>query len=204
MSATISKLQKQQDCPFNSGTLELHDTFFDQQQADILMQQLIAENHWNHGEYVIAGRCFIMPRWQTWYADLCIIYNFSYELHQRRDWTPELLMLKQQVEHQCQHKFNSVLVNYYRNGKDWVDWHSDDDVELGQAPVIASVSFGINRKFCYRHKNSGNMNFIDLKNGSLLIMKPSFQQYWQHSITRAPEINLPRINLTFRQVVMPG
>ncbi len=190
-------------CPFNSRSLELVDQFLSKQQSEEILQELINIDHWNNGQYSAAGRKFLMPRFQTWYADIGIIYNFSYGLHEHRPWTPLLIHLKQQIEYFCKAEFNSVLINLYRNGHDWVDWHSDSEIELGHQPLIASLSLGVGRQFCYRHKASAEIDSLKLDSGSLLIMSPSFQNNWQHCIAREPHIISPRINLTFRYVVMP-
>jgi len=190
-------------CPFGSGALELFDQIIDEQQCYVMSEKLLNETHWNRGEYNVAGRKFTMPREQSWYADPGIVYNFSIPLHQHRLWTPVLTRLKHQIEMICNNPFNSVLINWYRNGLDWVDWHCDNEIELGEKPFIASLSFGASRRFCYRHKVTQEFGEIILKNGSLLIMKPIFQQEWLHCIPREKQLKQPRINLTFRNVMMP-
>jgi alkylated DNA repair dioxygenase AlkB len=100
------------------------------------------------------------------------------------------------------HNFNSVLVTYYRDGYDHVTWHADDEPELGPLPVIASLSLGASREFQYRRKSNGETDSLELHDGELLIMQPEFQQEWEHAIVSQPEIVEPRVNLTFRQVMM--
>jgi len=196
--------QQKPTCPFESGALKLSPDFLVTQYCDELFTELLNEDHWNRGSYLISGRRFLMPRFQTWYADPGIRYNFSYDLHRQRDWTPALYQLKQAAESRCNDKFNSVLINWYRDGYDWVDWHSDNERELGGHPVIASVSLGATRQFLYRDKYLPCSQSVELRSNSLLIMNPDFQKYWQHSIPLQREIIEPRINLTFRHVVMPS
>lgn len=189
--------------PFASGALELRENILPETLAQTLMHELLTQDHWNDGQYVVGGRIFHMPREQTWYADPGIKYNFTYHLHRQRDWTPSLLMLKSKIESLTQRNFNSVLINWYRDGEDWVDWHSDHEEELGPNPYIASFSLGTQREFCYREKFSDNGNSINLSHNSLLIMNPDFQRYWEHSIAKDESKKLARLNFTFRSVIMP-
>lgn len=190
-------------CPFESGALDLIDDFLELNESEKLFCELINTDHWNKGIYTVSGRRFYMPRYQTWYADRGVRYNFSYELHAQRDWTAALFSLKRKIENYSGAKFNSVLINWYRNGQDWVDWHSDNENELGDNPVIASVSLGESRNFYSRHKLQGGFTTQSLHNGSLLVMYPEYHRNWQHCVPLSPETQNARINLTFRYVVMP-
>ena len=115
-------------------------------------------------------------------------------------WIPTLLSIKSRIEEVTQAKFNSVLLNLYRCGKDGVSWHSDDEPELGKNPIIASVSFGEARRFQLRHKLDKSLDKVEitLTHGSLLIMKGSTQHFWQHQIPKTAKSLRERINLTFR------
>jgi len=113
---------------------------------------------------------------------------------------PVLRDLKQSVEQRVLHSFNAVLVNCYRDQNDTVGWHSDDEAELGQRPVIASLSFGEERNFQLKHKFTGEKITLPLKSGSLLVMGGETQAYWQHSLPRTKKPKLARINLTFRSI----
>jgi len=114
----------------------------------------------------------------------------------------ELLTIKQRIEKIIELNFNSVLVNLYRNGQDYVSWHSDDEKELGKNPTIASVSFGETRRFLLRHKSNKNLATVEiaLTHGSLLIMKGSIQHFWKHQVPKTAKVKSERINLTFRVV----
>ena len=110
--------------------------------------------------------------------------------------------LKDRVEEKVNLNFNSVLANLYRNGQDYVSWHSDDEKELGKNPTIASVSFGATRRFLLRHRSNKNLETVDLSlgHGSLLIMKGSTQHYWKHQVPKTAKVKTERINLTLRVV----
>ena len=117
-------------------------------------------------------------------------------------WTETLLEIKSRVDREAQVRFNSVLLSLYRNGNDSLSWHQDDEPELGQDPVIASVSFGATRSFQFRYKPDKNVNkvSVDLTHGSLLIMKGPTQRFWMHQVPKTSKPVDPRINLTFRVI----
>jgi len=117
-------------------------------------------------------------------------------------WTTTLIKIKSQIEDVANTKFNSVLLNVYRHGKDSVAWHSDDEPELGKNPEIGAVSFGATRRFMFRHKYQKELKFeIELTHGSFLLMKGVTQHFWQHQIPKTSKLIQPKINLTFRKVV---
>ena len=135
-------------------------------------------------------------------ADEGVHYRYSEnQMHSRR-WVEPLIAIKQRVEDIALESFNSVLVTYYRDGYDHVSWHADDEAELGGAPVIASLSLGASREFQYRHKDTGESASMQLHSGELLIMQPEFQRQWEHAVPLQAEVVEPRINLTFRKVIM--
>lgn len=188
------------DCP----QLLMREHLLDTEQAQYYYQRLLTENEWPDNSYEVFGRRFTLPRQQTWHADSGIVYSYSNNLLQSRPWTKPLLDLREKVEAATGADFNAVLVNYYRNGDDYVDWHSDDELEMGEEPLIASLSLGAERSFAYREieKNAGRRPLqgqVQLPAGSLVLMLPAFQHRWQHSIPRCGEI-AGRINLTFRYV----
>jgi len=146
------------------------------------------------------GKRVAIPRLQAWYGDKGMDYSYSGIILTAKPWPPVLLELKQQVENKCQSSFNAVLANLYRDQDDTVGWHSDDETELGKNPVIASVSFGDERNFQLKHKDSGEKLTIPLTSGSLLVMAGETQHYWQHCLPRTKKMKSSRINLTFRQI----
>ncbi len=165
-----------------------------------LLQHLIQVIDWQH-DYLAFGRRFAVPRVQAWYADTGVHYRYSNNMLRHRSWIPGLLSIKADVERLAGQRFNSVLVTHYRDGRDHVTWHADDEPELGDAPVIASLSLGASRIFQYRPKHGNDENqSMPLHDGQLLLMKPDFQRNWLHAVPAQPEVKTPRLNLTFRQV----
>lgn len=180
--------------------LQLHGVLYSPQRAKGLLQQLIQEISWQQ-DFVAFGRRFDVPRMQAWYADPGVHYRYSDNKLESHAWNELLLSIKQDVETRSGHEFNSVLLTYYRDGQDHVNWHADDEPELGDAPIIASMSLGATREFQYRHKQNDERGSLQLQDGELLVMQPLFQQQWEHRVPVEPHIQEPRINLTFRQVV---
>ena len=166
-----------------------------------LLQTLIDTIHWQY-DYIAFGRRFDVPRLQAWYADPGVHYRYSNNLLKHQPWIEPLQRIRQDVEQASGHSFNSVLVTYYRNGQDHVTLHADDEPELGESPVIASLSLGATRRFEYRPKSCGELQGMFLHDGDLLIMQPDFQREWLHHVPVEPTVTKPRINLTFRQVYM--
>lgn len=170
-------------------------------QAQTLLQDLMQRVEWQQ-EFVAFGRRFDVPRLQAWYADPGIHYRYTDNKLESHAWTQELLGVKRDVERISGHSFNSVLLTCYRDGRDHVGWHADDEPELGEAPVIASLSLGAEREFQYRHKQQDISGSLQLLDGELLVMQPRFQQLWEHCVPPQPEVDAPRLNLTFRKVIM--
>tara|TARA_R110000824_G_scaffold36262_13_gene112884 strand:- start:3007 stop:3552 length:546 start_codon:yes stop_codon:yes gene_type:complete len=141
-----------------------------------------------------------MPRDTAWYGDKDCHYTYSNTKNDPIPWTPELLEIKAQVEELSGHSFNSVLLNRYNNGHDSVNWHSDDEAELGINPVIASLSIGATRRFEIKHKHDKTEWNIPLTNGVLLLMSGESQKNWLHRVPKEPHITKSRLNLTFRTI----
>ena len=135
---------------------------------------------------------------ESWHGDCR--YTYSGIKHEAKIWTPELAFVKKRIENFVNVQFNSVLANLYRDGSDSNGWHSDNEKELGENPIIASLSLGANRKFKMRNNQNGENLDLYLSNGSLLIMAGSTQAYWKHTIPKTRENVSPRINLTYRVV----
>lgn len=187
--------------PFASNDLVLFRRAFDTARCKAWMAELIEQLAWHDDYYEVHGRRFHIPRLQAWVADDGLLYSYSNNLLAVQAWTPALSSIKTEVENMVGHSFNSVLVTYYRNGDDHVTWHADDERELGDAPVIASLSLGARRTFQYMSRTDGHVEALALEEGDLLLMRPSFQHLWVHRIPVEPEVTAGRINLTFRRVV---
>lgn len=148
------------------------------------------------------GRELLSPRLTAWYGDPGGEYSYSGVSHTPLAWTAPLLRLKHQVELATEAKFNSALLNLYRDGNDSVAWHSDDERELGPRPQIASLSLGAQRTFSLKHKARRDLPRVDLEltHGSLLWMGGTCQQHWLHQIPKRKRVTEPRINVTFRWI----
>ena len=164
-------------------------------------QLLINGINWQQDEIIMFGTKVKVPRLTAWYANPNVNYRYSGLLLTPNKWTDELIEIKEITEKISNHKFNSVLLNHYRGGSDSMGWHSDDEKELGKNPTIGSVTFGYPRRFLYREKNNHNNKFdIELKDGSLLLMKGDFQEKYQHSVPKTAKAVGERLNLTFRTI----
>jgi len=181
--------------------LKLIDGFFDAAESARLYQRLLHGQDWPDNCYAVAGRQFILPRLQTWHADPGIRYSYSNNLLETRPWTALLSEIRARIESYLNFQFNSVLVNLYRNGDDYVGWHADNEPELGGQPLIASLTLGAERPLQFRHKKTPDSGQLLLRNGSLLVMQPDFQHHWLHRVPIDPNISEGRINLTFRKVI---
>ena len=156
---------------------------------------------WQQDELQIFGKKVLAPRLTVWIGESWMTYSYSNHTLIPKPWTPELKLLKDELERRTQQSFNSVLLNYYRDGRDSNGWHSDDEPELGKNPVIASISLGGARDFRLRHKQGLQENVsIALEHGSLLLMQGDTQSFWQHQIPKRAYAEA-RINLTFRTIV---
>ncbi|MCX7086719.1 MAG: alpha-ketoglutarate-dependent dioxygenase AlkB [Methylococcales bacterium] len=183
------------------GELYWQKQFYAPQQADELFAQLNADCAWQAEEILVYGKWHNVPRLMCWYGDADAFYRYSGVNHQPLPWTPTLLTIKEKVQQHCQCEFNSVLLNLYRDGQDSMGYHADDEKELGENPMIASLSFGAERLFKLQHKSLKITLDIRLAHGDLLIMAGTIQQHWRHALPKTKQPKTPRINLTFRQIV---
>ncbi len=154
---------------------------------------------WENDEAIIFGKHIITKRMVSWYGDENFSYQYSGTTKKALLWNQTLLKLKKIVEQISNDSFNSCLLNLYHDGSEGMSWHSDNEASLGKNTTIASVSFGAERRFCFRHKQSKKNVELLLENGSLLLMKGETQTYWLHSLPKSAKIRSPRINLTFRK-----
>ena len=166
--------------------------------ADVFAR-LLAETDWREETVVIYGKRHLQPRLSAWYGEKA--YAYSGLRLQPTPFTPLLMTLRDAVEAATGHAFNSVLLNYYRNERDSMGLHSDDEPELGPRPAIASLSFGEARTFLLKHKHTRQTMRVPLTDGSLLLMAGDTQQYWLHGINKMTKSLQGRINLTFRKIV---
>ncbi|MDB5112068.1 MAG: Alkylated repair dioxygenase AlkB [Mucilaginibacter sp.] len=182
--------------------LEYRSGLFDQTTSDFLLQKFIAEAPWKQTIQKMYDKEVLTPRLTAWYGDFGTDYSSAGKVSNPIPWTPELLMIKNKVEPLAGIKFNSVLLNYYRDGNDSVAWHSDRESVLGKNPIIASVSFGQVRSFDIRSKADHSEKYsVRLEHGSFLLMKAGLQEHWEHRIAKSTRPVKARVNLTFRVVL---
>ena len=184
------------------GQVIIYQHFFDKKTSDRFFLELLNDINWQQDKIRIFGKEVNLPRLTAWYGDPGKSYTYSGITMNPDLWSLNLLAIKERIEETVQVNFNSVLANLYRNGQDYVSWHSDDEKELGKNPTIASISFGATRRFLLRHKSNKNLETVDLSlgHGSLLIMKGSIQHYWKHQVPKTAKVKTERINLTFRVI----
>jgi alkylated DNA repair dioxygenase AlkB len=176
--------------------------FMPMDSADGLAMQLIEEVPWRKEQIVVWGRRLAQPRLVAWYGDKGRSYAYSGIRLDPLPWTRTLWELKAKVEAKADSPFNSVLLNFYRDCRDSMGLHSDDEKELGERPVIASLSLGEVRTLIFKHKIVGGEKPVHLKlpSGSLLVMKGDTQKNWKHGIDKEARLCGPRVNLTFRKI----
>lgn len=184
------------------GIVNYYGKVLNPQESTFYYEKLLNEIAWKNDEAIIYGKHIITKRMAAWYGDNNYAYTYSNTTKNALAWTPELLALKALVEKKSGKLFNSCLLNLYHDGGEGMAWHSDDEKSLGHNTTIASLSFGAERKFSFKHKESKQTVSIILESGSLLIMKDSTQTHWLHSIPKTTKVTRPRINLTFRTIVM--
>ena len=173
-----------------------------EEKKDLWFESCLHDLNWETGFIKIFGKTHQIPRLQAWYADNEIEYTYSGKKLQRHNWNNLLLEIKEKIENITSFKFNSVLANLYRDGNDSMGLHSDDEKELGKNPVIASLSLGESRKIYFKHKNKKTNLVIPQANGQLMVMHGKTQEYWKHEIKKTKKIKKPRINLTFRNIII--
>jgi alkylated DNA repair dioxygenase AlkB len=179
-------------------------------EADELLQRLRDEIPWEQHRFVMFGREVAAPRLSCWIGDADATYVYSRTRFEPHAWTPSLIPLRASLEQCCGVRFNGVLANLYRDGSDSMGWHSDDEPELGENPVIASVSLGATRRFRLRRRlprgsrpTSADTLQLPLAHGSLLCMAGETQRLYQHDLPKSALVRAARINLTFRYIHTP-
>lgn len=183
------------------GEVNYYGKILSKEKSDYYYEELLNEIEWKNDKAIIFGKEIITKRKVAWYGDSPFEYTYSNISKYALSWTKELLELKQIVEQETGETFNSCLLNLYHNGEEGMAWHSDGETDLKKDGAIASVSFGAERKFAFKHKQTKEKVELLLEHGSLLIMKGKTQTYWLHRLPPAKKVNSPRINLTFRTIV---
>lgn len=166
--------------------------------ARAYMDHLMVNIEWRNDEAVIFGRHIVTRRKVAWYGDNPYGYKYSGVVREALPWTADLLALKQLTEELTGVSFNSCLLNLYHDGEEGMAWHSDDEKELAPGGAIASLSFGAERRFLFRHRGTKETVELSLAPGSLLVMRGATQDRWLHSLPKMKRVTRPRVNLTFR------
>jgi alkylated DNA repair dioxygenase AlkB len=182
------------------GNVNYYGRILPSEEANQYFDLLMQNTKWEKDKVIIFGKHITTKRKVAWYGDSEYLYAYSNTAKRALAWTKELSELKQIVEEYAEIKFNSCLLNLYHNGNEGMGWHSDDEKPLGKNNTIASLSFGAERKFSFKHKQTKQTVSLVLEHGSLLIMKDATQTNWLHSLPKSKNIIQPRINLTFRTI----
>lgn len=182
------------------GIVEYYGRVMDAETANRYYQLLLDGVEWRNDEAVIFGRHIVTKRKVAWYGDNAFSYTYSGITREALPWTADLLALKAIAERHSGATYNSCLLNLYHSGEEGMAWHSDAEKDLLRHGAIASMSFGAERKFCFRHKRSGEVLCLQLAHGSLLVMKGTTQENWMHRLPPTKKVHTPRVNLTFRTI----
>lgn len=183
------------------GIVNYYGKIFDLNESDIFFDDLFKTIEWKNDEAIIFGKHIITKRKVAWYADEAYEYKYSNITKTALPWTAELVEIKKAIEEISGEQFNSCLLNLYHNGDEGMAWHSDGEKDLKKDGAIASVSFGAERKFSFKHKETKETISLLLEHGSLLMMAGTTQSHWLHRLPPTKRAFNPRVNLTFRNIV---
>jgi alkylated DNA repair dioxygenase AlkB len=182
------------------GLVTYDPYFLSPEVADRAFHSLLSGTTWSQEFLKMYGRRIPFPRLTAWYGDSGAAYTYSGIRNEPHAWTPDLRELRDRIARRIGVRFNSVLLNQYRYGADSLSWHADDEPELGNEPVIASLSLGVLREFQLKHRVDGELITVPLENGSLLVMSGETQRHWRHRVPKERNVKSARINLTFRVI----
>ena len=170
--------------------------------ADHLLQNLMTEVLWKHEKITLFGKPQAMPRLTCWMGDAA--YTYSGLTNVPSPWSESVQRIRDVAEKLSGTNFNGVLLNLYRDGRDSMGWHADDEAVLGSTPIIASVNLGATRRFRFKPKphHTAQTSGVDLVHASILVMQGTTQKNWLHAVPKSAKKLAPRINLTFRTVTL--
>jgi len=184
----------------HDGVVRYLGPVFDAKESVGVFEALKKTIPWAHDEVVMFGKRITTARMVAWYGDEAFAYAYSGTCKQAHPWNPLLRELEDKAELLSGSSFNSCLLNFYQHGGEGMTWHSDDEKSLVADSCIASMSFGAERKFSFKHKQTKQVITLTLENGSLLLMEGETQRYWHHALPKTKTVSAPRINLTFRKM----
>lgn len=182
------------------GEVIYYGPVLDTSKANDYYELLLNNISWENDKAIIFGKLIITKRKVAWYGDKPFSYTYSKTTKHALPWTKELLRLKALVQNKTQETYNSCLLNLYHSGDEGMAWHSDAEKDLKKNGAIASLSFGAERKFSFKHKTTKETSSVVLQHGSLLVMKGTTQTHWLHRLPPTKKVKRPRINLTFRTI----
>jgi alkylated DNA repair dioxygenase AlkB len=185
--------------PFD-GEVYYYGSIMSIKKAQDYYEKLLQYINWENDKAIIFGKLIITKRKVAWYGDKPFDYTYSKTTKSALPWNKELLELKELVEHKTGETFNSCLLNLYHSGEEGMAWHSDGEKDLKKNGAIASLSFGAERKFSFKHKVTKQNVSLQLEKGSLLVMTGETQTNWLHRLPPTKKVKIPRINLTFRTI----
>lgn len=185
--------------PFD-GEVHYYGSIMDAEKSHYYFDQLLKNIQWENDKAIIFGKLIVTKRKVAWYGEQPFDYTYSKTTKSALPWITELLELKEIIEKETGEKFNSCLLNLYHSGDEGMAWHSDGEKDLKKNGAIGSLSFGAERKFLFKHKETKQTISIFLEKGSLLVMKGETQAHWLHRLPQTKKVNGPRINLTFRTI----
>lgn len=189
------------DLNLKEGNVVYHPRFFSEKESSFFFNRIFNDTVWQQDEIMVYGKLYMQPRLTALYANNSKPYSYSNITMHPHAFTEELFTIKSKIEGIIDENFTSCLLNLYRDGNDSNGWHSDDEQELGINPVIASISFGAQRMFHFKHRRNSKLRHkIILENGSLLLMKGETQHNWLHQVSKTKKEVGKRINLTFRVI----
>lgn len=192
------------DYPLNilphDGTVHYYGKVFSKEKSDLYYDYLLNQIPWENDEAVIFGKLILTKRKVAWFGEEKFEYTYSNRTKHAKPWTSELLELKQKCEEISGETYNSCLLNLYHDGSEGMAYHSDAEKDLKKHGAIASLTFGAQRKFLFKHKQTKEKVEIFLENGSLLVMKGMTQDNWLHRLPPTTKVKTPRVNLTFRTI----
>ncbi len=178
--------------------IQIVESFFSPADSDRFFENLVNETEFESRNIKLFGKTYKQPRLIAWYGDSNAIYSYSGDTHTPKAWTVTLKHIQIDLEKRLKHKFNSVLLNLYKDGSHSMGLHSDDEKELGLKPTIASLSFGETRPFRFVNKKTKEAFKLELSHGDLLVMKGKTQELYKHELPKSKKKLKPRLNLTYR------
>lgn len=185
-----------------NGLLKYRPAWLERHAADAVLGSLIEEVEWERHAITMFGRSVPQPRLLHFQGEGDVRYRYSGDTYTARPWHPLVARIRERLEGECGERFNSALLNLYRDGRDSMGWHADDEPELGPEPVIASVSLGSARRFVLRNNDDHRRKMeISPAHGSLIVMGGDLQHHWQHQVPKTRKIVGARVNLTFRKIL---